>query len=403
MSIHLGSTVPSIDIPLGIYIHFPYCSTRCPYCDFTLSTQKIDHKGYLRAVLLELQVRYQELVIPLGQKIRLHSLYFGGGTPALWDVKALEEVILWMQQHFIGVEDAEITIEANPAEMTLEQAQSWRKIGINRLSLGTQSFNAEYLKHLGRTHSPQQSRNAFTWARIAGFERINLDLIHGMHAQSVAEARIDLQHTLELEPEHIALYQLSIEARTSFGARAHRGEELLAPEQRLIDIYHALSEDLSKSGRELYEVSNAAKPQEYSRHNFLYWTLGQYWGIGVGAHGLVHTGMSGARWQNIKSIKKYLNYGLLDSVELAQKHRLVIIEDSQELTYSELLEESVLIGLRLVQGMPITPDLYQKYALAFNKQIQLGFIEEKDGYWRATLSGRMLLDHITWKVLLDDE
>ena len=409
MSIYLHTDLKHPEIPLGIYIHFPYCNKRCPYCDFTLTTKAIDHQAYLHAVLKELTLHYIQW-IDHNRSRRLHSIYLGGGTPGLWDIEAVRQLMIWMREHFEGVDTAEVTIEANPAEITLAQAQAWRQMGINRLSLGTQSFDDKNLHYLGRTHTAQQARHAVTWARMAGFERINLDLIHGMVGQGVHEACQDLLYTLELEPEHIALYQLSIEKRTSFGARASRGEQLLVPEQRLVEIYQALDEQLQEAGLPLYEISNAAKPNEFSRHNMLYWTLGQYWGVGVGAHGLVHNGMQGRRWQNIRSIRNYLEYLSSQSVDqvtsnLAQyDHNLsqVVCEESEPLSDHSLWEESIMVGLRLRKGLVITDKLRDRYAIAFDKQIKQGFIEEVEGHWRASAKGRMLLDHITYQILLDD-
>jgi putative oxygen-independent coproporphyrinogen III oxidase len=380
--------------PLGIYIHFPYCALRCPYCDFTLTTKAIPHQGYLDAVRWELGARRQQ--VSPSREVR--SLYFGGGTPGLWAPWAIKAIISYISEVFEVESGAEITLEANPAELTLERARAWIEAGVNRLSLGTQSFNQVRLKALGRTHTPAQARQAVGWARLAGFNNINLDVMHGFQGQSVAEAIEDLESALDLDPQHISLYQLTIEPRTLFGLRAAKGERLIESEGRLVEIYQALTHRLDRAGLPLYEVSNAARPTRASRHNLLYWTLGEYLGVGVGAHGLLFNDQRGAeRWENIKKPDRYISTLLEARADIELAH---IETERRTLTPSDLLEETLMVGLRLKEGVRITPALRDAYEARVEVQKDLGFIEERNGRWTASSQGTLILDHLTWKILL---
>ena len=380
--------------PLGIYIHFPYCALRCPYCDFTLTTKAIPHQGYLDAVRWELGARGRQI----SSSRAVRSIYFGGGTPSLWAPWAIEAIISYVSEIFELDSGAEITLEANPAELSLDRARAWIEAGVNRLSLGTQSFNQVRLNALGRTHTPAQARRAVGWARLAGFNNINLDVMHGFQGQSVTEAIEDLESALDLDPQHISLYQLTVEPRTRFGLRAAKGERLIESEDRLVEIYQALALRLERAGLPLYEVSNAARPTLASQHNLLYWTLGQYLGVGVGAHGLLFNGRREAeRWENIKKPDRYISTLLDAKSEIDLTH---IEAERRTLTASDLLEEAMMVGLRLKEGVRITHTLRDAYETRVQSQRELGFIEERNGRWIATSKGALILDHLTWKILL---
>lgn len=378
--------------PLGVYIHFPYCAQRCPYCDFTLTTRRFSHERYADAVLAELKAREPDLT----QAPPLTSVYFGGGTPGLWSPRQLQRVIEALSQRFGLSADVEVTIEANPAELTLELAEAWRGAGVNRLSLGTQSFQAERLSWLGRSHSPEQAKQAVSWARQAGFENLNLDLMHGFKGQRVEDAVHDLEETLSLTPEHVSLYQLTVEEQTSFGARARRGERLLEPEGRLVELYEALSEALSDAGSPLYEVSNAARPGYESKHNTLYWTLGQYLALGAGAHGLLLSSRGedqvGLRWCNVKRPERYMEVALAGQLEALEEER-------SELDQEALLEEQVLVGFRLYEGFVVSEALRRHVGERARAQVEAGLMEDDGVRWRATDQGRLLLNRLIMNLL----
>jgi len=382
--------------PLGIYLHFPYCAQRCPYCDFTLTTKAFSHERYADAVLKELELRLGASPQPAPA---LTSLYLGGGTPGLWSPEQLKRVISEIGSRLSWREGAELTIEANPSELTLELAQAWREAGLNRISLGTQSFRAERLKWLGRTHSPDQARQAVGWARAAGFDNLNLDLMHGFVGQSPDEALADLEATLALDPEHISLYQLTVEPQTSFGARARRGEQLLAPEERLVELYEALARRLEEVGRPLYEISNAAKPGRESRHNRLYWTMGQYLGLGAGAHGMTWGAgpsgeASGWRWSNIKQPERYIAALEGDSLNQGAWE-----EEREPLDQVALYEEQILVGFRLSEGFEVSRGLRDFVGERADEQLRAGLLIDEGGRWRASPQGRLLLNQLIMKLL----
>lgn len=416
---------------LGLYVHFPYCSQRCPYCDFTLTTAPIPHQAYLQATLGELEQRLREFYELGWTGQALTSLYFGGGTPGLWSSKSIGAFIERSAQLLGFRNDIEITLEANPAEVNLSTLHEWRAIGVNRLSLGAQSMRVESLKRLGRTHLPEDVREVVDWARLVGLERVSLDLIHGLSGEGERDALYDLNEILSLSPSHISLYQLTIEAQTHFGARSRRGETLIEPEERLISIYNALADRLSEAGYPLYEVSNASLQGEESKHNLLYWTMGEYLGIGTGAHGRIdlppqlsspfstHPKERRAlRWQNIRSPKDYLKFS---KAEISLQK---LEEERAELDEEALDEERVLVGLRLMDGLKVTRELENRYGAHARQLESEGLLKidqhahqvypqrdpfnvntnEEEGilprWWIPTPRGREILDHVAYRLIL---
>jgi len=395
-----------ISSSLGLYFHFPYCSQRCPYCNFTLTTSKIDHQAYLESSLSEFDARIAELKSLGWTPQPLQSLYFGGGTPGLWATEQLHLFIHHVKHVLGSSHEIEITLEANPGEVTQALTDAWAEAGVNRLSLGAQSMRKDTLKKLGRTHVPEDIEHAVDLARQSGIQRVNLDLIHGMYGEGVEEALADLDAILALSPSHISLYQLTIEPKTKFYVRAQRGEQLLEPDEQLLTIYDALEHRLNQHHFSLYEVSNASLPGEESKHNMLYWTMGQYLGIGVGAHGRVdlpsdEKGARGLRWQNIRSTQRYLKQRISSS-------ECVLIEEERQWLDSEALdEERILVGLRLNQGVAITPELELRFGEHAARLVEKGLLEftlpEAHaiwGRWRASRRGRQLLDSLTTSLIL---
>ena len=400
-----------INKPLGLYIHFPYCSRRCPYCDFTLTTTAIPHDNYLKASIKELKLRLNELESYSWSKRPLTSLYFGGGTPGLWEPQCIEKWVNQCRQSFQFQEDIEITIEANPAEITLPLLQAWSDIGINRLSLGVQSMRINTLKRLGRKHNPEQVKQVVSWLKLSKIKELSVDLIHGLVGDGVKEALEDLEAVLSLSPQHISLYQLTIEEKTSFGLRAARGEKLIEPDEKLIKIYRALSERLEQAGMSLYEVSNAASSKHEAKHNSLYWTMGDYIGIGTGAHGRVIIDQSsksyGIRWQNIRSPQKYIETCSSNSFSVENQSLNTIEEERGEIDQEGLNEETILVGLRLKKGFLLTEELLFRYGKHAQDLIKEGLLlhtptnaGEPWGRWQATERGREILDHVCYKLIL---
>lgn len=266
--------------PLSLYIHIPWCMRKCPYCDFNSHQAKdeLPEAEYIAAVRADLE---QDLALAQGR--RLASIFFGGGTPSIFTAKAIGQILQDAEQ-LVGFEkDIEITLEANPGTFEQERFSGFRAVGVNRLSIGIQSFNDRQLQALGRIHGRREALRAIEVARKAGFDNVNLDLMHGLPQQTIADAVADLNQAIALAPEHLSWYQLTIEQNTVFYSAppALPDEEILADIQ---DEGHAL---LLAAGYAQYEVSAYAQPHRRARHNINYWQFGDYLGIGAGAHGKI--------------------------------------------------------------------------------------------------------------------
>lgn len=264
--------------PLSAYIHIPWCVEKCPYCDFNshgTNGKEIPELDYLYALANDI-----EDDLPLVQDRKLESVFFGGGTPSLFSDIAIGNLISLLDKTVGLTEDCEITLEANPGTFEAEKFAGYRELGVNRLSIGIQSFEEEKLTKLGRIHSSDEALNAFELAREAGFDNINLDLMHGLPNQSTDQALADLQQAADLGPEHISWYELTIEPNTEYFKRPPK----LPSESILASINEEGLALLSSAGYKRYETSAYCKNGKESRHNLNYWQYGDYLGIGAGAH-----------------------------------------------------------------------------------------------------------------------
>ena len=274
--------------PLGIYVHLPWCVRKCPYCDFNSHARNpalIPEAQYLEALTADLR---QDLAL-LGAPRPVHSVFFGGGTPSLFTPEAIAELIAMLRRHLPFAPDAEITMEANPG--TFEQARfaGYRAAGVNRLSVGIQSFNDAHLQILGRIHSAGEAIAAVRAARELGFAHLNLDLMYGLPGQTPDEALADLAQAIALAPDHISHYQLTLEPNTPFAQRP----PVLPADEAIGRMERRCRTHLARAGFRRYEVSAFARPGGACRHNLNYWTFGDYLGIGAGAHGKLTDAASG--------------------------------------------------------------------------------------------------------------
>ncbi len=266
------------DIPLALYAHFPWCVKKCPYCDFNSHALRgeVPEAGYMDALLRDLDF---ELTEP--EPRPLTSIFFGGGTPSLFSAAAIGRLLEQAAQRLDFAPDIEITLEANPGTADAANFRGYRAAGVNRLSIGVQSFDAGQLKALGRIHGPDEARRAFALAREAGFDNVNLDLMYALPQQGLRQARADLEAAIALAPEHLSYYQLTLEPNTEFHARPP-----VLPDH---DAAWAIQEQgqalLAQHGYAQYEVSAYARAGRRCRHNLNYWEFGDYVGIGAGAHG----------------------------------------------------------------------------------------------------------------------
>ena len=316
----------------GLYVHIPFCSYKCPYCDFTsLVRSPVGFEDYTAFLLREAEL-YRDL------NIRLETLYLGGGTPTLLSPGQIGALIDKLGSIFDLSGLKEVTVECNPETYRYEEFRELLRAGVNRLSLGVQSFSEEGLKRLGREHSVQESLEAYLHARDAGFENVSIDIIYGYPGQRVEDMEIELESIGELNPDHVSAYMLTPHENTPMGMKILGGELEIPEEETLGDIYDRLWKGLKGLGYERYEVSNWAKGGKECRHNLLYWTMEEFLGLGVSAWGF----FGGRRYGNTKNILSYVK-ALSEGRRPLQSEVLLSEED--------LFEEELMLRLRLKWGL----------------------------------------------------
>lgn len=338
----------SVRPPLSLYIHMPWCVRKCPYCDFNSHalTPGIDlpEQAYIAALLQDLDADLLAFADAALAERPLISIFIGGGTPSLISPAAYEQLFHGLRQRLNWVGEIEITLEANPGTVEQGLFQGYRAVGINRLSIGVQSFNPAQLKALGRIHSGDEATRAATSARTAGLDNFNIDLMHGLPGQSLADAMADLQAALALEPVHLSWYQLTLEPNTVF----YREQPVLPDEDTLADIQEAGQRLLADAGFVQYEVSAYARADRRCQHNLNYWQFGDYLGIGAGAHGKISDYHQGSlrvrRTTKTRTPKDYLaasaDAGFCASIEA--------------IASAELPFEFMLNALRLLDGVSLS-------------------------------------------------
>lgn len=323
--------------PFGLYVHIPYCEIKCPYCDFyTYPLQKpAETERYVRAVCREIGR------LPKG---KIDTLYFGGGTPSLLSPDQLQKISTTVRSRLSVAPNAEVTLEINPETVTAENAAAWHSLGINRASLGVQSLDHRELIRLKRAHLASDSRKGFDILRSAGFSNISLDLIYGLEGQDPKAWESTLREIVSWNPEHISAYNLTIEGKTRFAVEVRQGSLRLPPEDDQIAMFGSAREILSSAGFISYEISNHAKPGFESRHNLIYWTGGNYWGVGVSAHSFRRRDACIERWWNVRSFPKYI-----EALENKRDPR----EEGEILSKEQHWNERLITGLRLTTGVDL--------------------------------------------------
>ena len=335
----------------SIYVHFPWCLAKCPYCDFvSYATERedIDHEGYADAVVREAEARARAL----GART-IDSIFFGGGTPSLWAPEELGRVLARLRSIFPRSPGAlEVTVECNPTSLDRDRAAALRKAGVDRLSIGTQSLRAEQLSFLGRLHDPNSACRAIEAAFAAGVPRISTDLIFGLPDQSADDARAQAEALCDLGLAHLSCYQLTVEPGTQFGERKKRGLLPHIDEGAVADAFLAIDEALEKRGLRHYEISNYARPGEEARHNLGYWRGAEYIGLGCAAFGFAKVNGRALRWRNPLDPKKYVErtHVLRDDVIGEQDGLTMFVE---ELDAKALLRERIMLGLRIAEGVDL--------------------------------------------------
>ncbi|MCG8340025.1 MAG: radical SAM family heme chaperone HemW [Cytophagales bacterium] len=282
----------------GIYIHIPFCKQACHYCNFHFSTHRGLQETMLEAIAQELKMQRDYM-----QGERVDSIYLGGGTPSLLEVAALDKLLVQVAQLFVLADDVEVTLEANPDDLHLVKLKELKVVGINRLSIGIQTFQDGLLRYLHRIHDSQQAIASVQGARKAGFDNLTIDLIYGIPTQGQAMWEADLTRALSLQPAHIAAYCLTIEPKTVFGHWQRKGKLTPVAEEVAARQFESLVETLEVNGYEHYEISNFSRPHHYARHNTNYWKQGSYLGVGPGAHS--YNGQT--RQCNVRHNQQYIN------------------------------------------------------------------------------------------------
>jgi len=371
--------------PLSLYIHIPWCVRKCPYCDFNSHEARdgIPEDAYIDALIADLE---QDLPAIWGRTIE--TVFFGGGTPSLFSPQGIDRLLCDVRARVSLKPDAEITLEANPGTVDHARFQGFREAGINRLSIGIQSFQPELLKKIGRIHDDHEAIAAVKAAHQAGFENFNLDLMCGLPGQTQTQALQDLQTAMELQPTHLSWYELTIEPNTWF----HRHPPQRPDDDVLWEMQQAGRAQLEAAGFERYEVSAFARHDRQCRHNMNYWQFGDYLGIGAGAH----TKISDAATQSITRMAKQRhprNY--LDSAHSAAR-----ISSSTRLTPQDVLLEFAMNALRLDQGFSpavftaTTGLSYTDIETIVNRGVADGLLDSGDGIIRTTQKGQRYLNEL---------
>lgn len=347
----------------------------------------VEHDLYLEGVLAELAARAPAFA---GRDPAV-SVYFGGGTPGLWRPDCIAAVIEAVERRLGLGADAEITVECNPGEVTAGHLLGLSAAGVNRVSLGVQSFDDGWLRALGRDHDGAAGQRAIEALGAARIARFSVDLIHGMAGQTVAAACAEAERAIALGARHVSTYQLTVEPRTAFGARARRGERLLSDEDRLLEMYTALRATLRSGGLVPYEISSAAAPGHEAVHNQLYWTDGEYLALGVGAHGYRHLPDGGAvRWSNPPKIERW---------HAAAVAGAPLDAETIPISPAERLEERVMCGLRMDRGVAIDPALEARFGVRARALEADGLLSCAEGRWAATPAGRAVLDSLVLELV----
>ncbi|MDB4945434.1 MAG: hypothetical protein JWP97_4968 [Labilithrix sp.] len=342
-------------------MHFPWCLAKCPYCDFVSyasEREDIDHVGYADAVVREAEKRARQLA-KAGRPLTISSIFFGGGTPSLWEPRELGRVLARLRAIFPATAgtEVEVTVECNPTSLDLERARALRDVGVNRLSIGTQSLRAEQLRFLGRLHDPDGARKAIEAGLASGIARVSTDLIFGLPDQPIEDARAQADALAGTGLQHLSCYQLTIEPGTQFGERRKRGLLPMADEAVVADAFLAIEETLEARGLRHYEISNYAVPGQEARHNLAYWRGDEYVGLGCAAFGFARdaeptTVRAGLRWRNAIEPKRYVEgtRALGDDV-LGEGDGLTMFAET--LDAEALLRERIMLGLRLADGLDL--------------------------------------------------
>ena len=378
--------------PFSLYIHIPYCVSKCPYCDFNSHVvAEIPEAGYVDALLRELE-HYGAMED--WRERTVQSIFFGGGTPSTFKPQSIGKLLAWVAATFPINLDCEITLEANPGTVDSEKFFGYRDAGVNRISVGVQSFQPRLLQFLGRTHSADEARRALATVREAGFENFSLDLIYANPGQTLQDLEADLDAALAFQPPHLSAYNLTFEEGTPFHHEYRASRMKSLGEEEEIAMAEMIQEKLSGAGLSRYEISNYARRGWHSRHNVNYWRSGDYLGLGAGAHSYRVDGSDlarGRRWSNEKNPGRYMAQTL--------EARPAVVE-TEAIEFAKAAGEFMFLGLRMTEGIAV-----QKFAARFGKPpadfypkirdwVDGSLLEETAGHLRLTPKGLLVANAI---------
>jgi oxygen-independent coproporphyrinogen III oxidase len=364
----------------GVYLHIPFCKSRCSYCDF--ATDVYRDSGAVERYVKALCAEVQKFATP---PFLVDSIYFGGGTPSLLSIPQVERVLDVVRNRFTIDVSAEITMEMNPATVTTEALEGYRRAGVNRASFGVQTFNDEALKLLARGHDAKDARETFRLLRDTGFDNISFDLIAGLPGQSMDDWRRNLGEAIAMQPEHLSLYLLEVHEATPLAEQIRSGRRPAPDDDLAAEMYELMLDTLEREGYSQYEISNFAKPGRESRHNSKYWTLDPVYGFGVSAHSFDGT----HRYANERDTAKYV-----DTLEKT---------GSTEVTRDEidLAAEFVFLGLRLNRGVDVVAyrerfgiDLLLKHKADIDRMIRAGLLRLDNGFLQLTRRGMLFSNEV---------
>jgi oxygen-independent coproporphyrinogen III oxidase len=378
--------------PFSLYIHIPYCVSKCPYCDFNSHVvPEIPETNYTEALIQELN-HYAQVDHWHGRTVR--TIFFGGGTPSTFHPSSIGRILEGADALFSIDSDCETTLEANPGTVDRQNFAGYRTAGVNRISIGVQSFQPHLLKFLGRAHSADEAIKALQAIGDAGFNNFSLDLIYANPGQTLQDLEKDLDTAASFQSPHLSAYNLTIEEGTPFHHEYHGGRIRLLSEDVEIAMAELIERRLNDAGLQRYEISNYARPGFHSRHNVNYWQGGDYLGIGAGAHSHTRTGTQGAlaqRWSNEKNPGRYMS-------QVRETSQAVV--NREAIDYETAASEFMFLGLRTTEGISIdtfcsrfrkTPaELYPK----IDSWIEGDLMEEKNRFLRLTRKGLMVANSI---------
>lgn len=370
---------------LGLYLHFPFCKSKCPYCDFNSYQLKEENQisSYISAFHQEITTYSKKL-----KKNKVKTIYLGGGTPTILSGVQIYNILEFCKNKFTIDKDAEITIEANPGTLDGEKIKLLIESGINRLSLGAQSFNNLFLKKLGRIHNTQDIIDSYYLARKEGFNNINIDIMFALPDQTTEDLQITLKKAISLKPDHLSLYNLTIKPGTEYYKKYKKGKLKLPNEDEEFDMYNWAIKFLEESGFEHYEISNFARPYKRSMHNLIYWQNKPYLGIGAGAYSFI----KGYRYMNYENPARYTKEIMSGKLP---------VDNGEKLSLRKRMIETIILGLRTKDGVGCIKfkarfgvnlnDIFSEQVI---KSVNLGLLQKDDYRIKLTKKGIFLANTV---------